>query len=137
MTGLRLAYATGPDSIIRALTVIQQYTVVCAPAPVQWAGITALDVDMSSYIDSYRKNRDYCLQALSGRVPFSRPAGAFYIFPEVPGGDQAFTDRAVAEKKLILVPGSIFSASRKNVRISFATTPENLKRGMDAFLELI
>ena len=40
---------------------LQQYTFVCAPQPVQWAGIAALDVDMQPHIDDYRRKRDLIL----------------------------------------------------------------------------
>jgi len=137
MTGLRLAYAAGPAQIIKAMTILQQYTVVCAPAPVQWGALTALETDMSQYIVAYKQNRDYCMKRLTGKTKFPTPSGAFYLFPEVPQEDAAFTNRAVEEKKLILVPGNIFSSSRNHVRLSFAVSPETLERGIDAFLSLL
>jgi len=137
MTGLRLSYATGPSEIIKAMTILQQYTIVCAPAPIQWAGITALDIDMSSYIDQYRNNRDYCVNKLKGFVKFPNPSGAFYIYPEIQGNDTEFVERAAGEKKLIIVPGSIFSHKTNHIRISFATTEDNLTRGIEAFLSLL
>lgn len=137
MTGLRLAAATGPPEIIKAMTTLQQYTVVCAPAPVQYAGLAALDLDMSAYIAAYKKNRDYCMQCLKGLLPFSYPAGAFYIFAEVPSEDQNFIERAIKEKKLLLVPGRIFSSSQKHIRISYAVDRSTLERGMQALRDLL
>lgn len=141
MTGLRLAAATGPEAIIKAMTTLQQYTVVCAPAPVQWAGIAALDVDMSGYVDEYRKNRDYVLERLEsnprGKVKFTHPAGAFYVFPQIAGSDRDFVERAIKEKELLVVPGRIFSRATDRVRISYATDRATLERGLDAFLDLL
>ena len=137
MTGLRLSAATGPREIIKAMTVLQQYTVVCAPSAVQYGGLKALDLDMSSYVDEYRKNRDYCMSRLEGKLKFSHPGGAFYIFPEIDGVDSEFAERAIKEKELLIVPGNIFSESKNHVRISYATSKENLERGMDAFLSLL
>lgn len=137
MTGLRLAAAAGPAPIIKAMTTLQQYTVVCAPAPVQWAGVAALDLDMSSYVASYKKNRDYCVDRLKGRLNFNTPQGAFYIFPEIPGNDRAFVERAIKEKELLLVPGRIFTRAENRIRISYATEPAVLERGMDALLALV
>ena len=137
MTGLRLAAAHGPETIIKAMTTLQQYTVVCAPAPVQWAGITALDLDMSSYVAAYRKNRDRCREALGKLVKFPEPGGAFYIFPEIPVHEDAFIERAIAEKELLVVPGSIFTEATNRIRISYAASDENLDRGLKALTELL
>ncbi|MCR9145562.1 MAG: aminotransferase class I/II-fold pyridoxal phosphate-dependent enzyme [bacterium] len=137
MTGLRLSAATGPESVIKAMTTLQQYTVVCAPAPVQWAGIAALDLDMSTYVGEYKTNRDYCLERLRDKLEFTYPAGAFYIFARIPGTDREFVERAIQEKELLVVPGRIFSRSEDRVRISYATDRSTLERGMDALLALI
>lgn len=137
MTGLRLAAAHGPQSIITAMTTLQQYTVVCAPAPVQWAGITALDLDMSAYVAAYRKNRDRCRDALGKLVKFPEPGGAFYIFPEIPVHEDVFVERAVNEKELLVVPGSIFTEKTNRIRISYAASDETLERGLRALTELL
>ncbi|MCB1315138.1 MAG: aminotransferase class I/II-fold pyridoxal phosphate-dependent enzyme, partial [Leptospiraceae bacterium] len=115
MTGLRLSAATGPEEIIRAMTTLQQYTVVCAPSAVQWAGIRALDLDMKDYVQAYKQNRDYCVQRLKGRTRFTQPAGAFYIFPEVPGTDREFVERAIQTRQLLIVPGRIFTERTNHV----------------------
>lgn len=140
MTGLRLSYCTGPVEILKAMTTLQQYTVVCAPSAVQWAGLAALEVDMSSYVDAYRKNRDRCVERLSGKMNFNHPGGAFYLFPEIPataGDDLAFVERAIKEKQLLLVPGNIFTDSRRHIRLSYAAEPEVLERGLDALVDLL
>ncbi|MBL8018964.1 MAG: aminotransferase class I/II-fold pyridoxal phosphate-dependent enzyme [Leptospirales bacterium] len=137
MTGLRLASAHGPTDVIKAMTTLQQYTIVCAPAPVQWAGIAALDLDMSSYVQMYKKNRDMCVKAFTGKLTFPEPGGAFYIFPQIGENEDTFVERAIAEKQLLVVPGSIFCSRTDSIRISYATTEENLKEGLQAFLELL
>ncbi len=48
MTGWRLGFVHGPGEVIQQMIKLQQYTFVCAPQPAQWAGITALDTDMST-----------------------------------------------------------------------------------------
>ncbi len=145
MTGLRLAAATGPKEIIQSMITLQQYTVVCAPTPVQYAGLTALDMDMSHHITLYKNNRDYCLAQLekenySGRS-ICYPAGAFYIFlrltKEEENADQKFVERAIREKQLLVVPGHIFSRSSQFIRLSYATEEKNIKRGIKALLELL
>ena len=142
MTGLRLAAAHGPPEIIQALTTLQQYTIVCAPAPVQHAGLTALKTDMQSYIADYRKNRDYCLTHLAkiNALSYEYPAGAFYVFADISAtgqSDHDFIERAIKEKQLLLVPGRIFSSSQTHARISYAVPHATLQRGMRALRELL
>ncbi|MBI3396209.1 MAG: aminotransferase class I/II-fold pyridoxal phosphate-dependent enzyme [Spirochaetia bacterium] len=137
MTGLRLAAATGPKDIIKAMTTLQQYTVVCAPSAVQWGGLAALDVDMAARVREYKENRDYMTDRLKGKLKFRMPQGAFYIFAELPEEDRSFIDRAIKEKELLLVPGRIFSASTRHIRISFAASKDTLVRGSDALLQLL
>ncbi len=137
MTGLRLSAATGPQSILKALTTLQQYTVVCAPSAVQWAGIEALKTDMTSYIDDYRKKRDLIRSGLQGLTEFYEPEGAFYVFARVPGDDLSFCERAIREKSLLAVPGRIFTDETDWIRISYAAEESVLKRGIEALKDLM
>ena len=55
MTGWRLGYAAGPAAIIAQMTKLQQYTYVCAPSPLQYAAVAALDLDMSAAVAAYQQ----------------------------------------------------------------------------------
>ncbi len=136
MTGLRLATILAESEVIKALTTLQQYTVVCAPSVTQWAGIEALKTDMSSYIQDYKEKRDFVFDSLKNQYEVEKSGGAFYFFLKIKGKDEDFIKRAV-EKKLILVPGYIFNESHNYVRLSFATEWDNLKRGISALQELV
>jgi aspartate aminotransferase/aminotransferase len=60
----------------------------------------------------------------------TRPQGAFYIFPRVPAGtDEEFVTRAV-EHNLLIIPGSVFSERHSHFRLSFATSDETLRAGV-------
>lgn len=144
--GWRLGFAAGPEDIINKMSMLQQFSYVCAPSPAQVAGITALGLDMSSYIDPYRKKRDMVYEGLKDNFEVVRPQGAFYIFPKCPrleqtllrktldavgeGADQEFVRRAV-ENKLLVVPGSACSHHNTHFRLSFAASDEDLKKGID------
>lgn len=134
MTGLRLSAATGPKNLIHSLTILQQYTIVCAPTPVQYAGITALDLDMSSYIDYYKKNRKLLKQELKNLTEFYEPEGAFYIFAKVPSNktDLEFCEECIQNYELLMVPGRIFTNQTNWVRISYAVDQSLLERGIEA-----
>ncbi|WCL48382.1 pyridoxal phosphate-dependent aminotransferase [Leptospira sp. GIMC2001] len=136
MTGLRLSTILAPQEIITALTTLQQYTVVCAPAPVQWAGLEALKTDMSSYIQDYREKRDYVYDNLKDHYEVEKSDGAFYFFLKVPIRDEDFVNKAVEKEKLILVPGYIFCEDHNHVRLSFASEWDSLKKGIAALQRL-
>jgi aminotransferase len=136
MTGLRLASILAPNPVIQNLTKLQQYTVVCAPAPTQWAGIEALNTDMTPYVDDYRKKRDFVYESLKDHYDIIKSDGAFYYFLKIKGDDKSFIERAITEKKLLLVPGFIFCESNQYVRLSYAAPQEKLELGMKALQEL-
>ena len=86
VTGWRLGFVHGPAAIIDKLTMLQQYTFVCAPHPLQCAAVAALDVDMSEHVAAYRQRRDLVVDGLDDAgYEVAKPGGAFYVFPQVPG----------------------------------------------------
>jgi aspartate aminotransferase/aminotransferase len=142
MTGWRIGFAHGPSEIIDAMIKTQQFTFVCSPQPVQWAGVAAMDIDMSSQIAAYRKKRDMVYQGLRGVYDLVEPGGAFYAFPRVPAvrGRQEtgaeFVERAIAHS-LLIIPGHIFSRQDTHFRISFAVDDAMLARGIEALCALV
>ena len=137
MTGWRVGWIHGPQAIINAVTMMQQYTFVCAPQPGQWAAIAALDCPMDVPLAECRRKRDKLMEGLRGHYDFVQPGGAFYLFPRAPGGSgKAFAERAAAEEKLILVPGSVFGASDTHVRIAYTVNERTLDRGIAALQRL-
>ena len=136
MTGLRLASILSPPEVNKALTTLQQYTIVCAPSITQWAGIEALQTDMTSYIDDYREKRNFVFDSLKDFYPLKKSGGAFYFFLPIKENDEKFVQRAVTEKNLILVPGYIFADSHNFVRLSFASEWDNLKKGVSLLQDL-
>ncbi len=136
MPGWRIGYAAGPRRIISEMIKLQQYSFVCAPSVLQRGVLGALEVDMSARVSEYRRKRDMVCDGLKGIYRFVRPRGAFYLFPEAPGcSGSAFIRRAI-EKKLILVPGSVFSERDTHFRISFAASDRTLERGIEALRSL-
>ena len=141
MTGWRMAYAAGSDAvadIIEQMTKIQQYTFVCAPAPFQKAVITALDVDMSDYVDKYRHKRDLIYDGLSRKFEINKPEGAFYAFVKAPDSAKnatEFVEKAIAHNVLI-IPGNVFSERDSHFRISYATTDDKITQGVEILNEI-
>ena len=136
MTGWRLGYTVGPVPPIEKMAMLQQYTYVCAPAMVQWAGVVALDTDMSEYVEAYRKKRDFVYERLSEVFEVKKPGGAFYIFPKAPGGQADEFVRKAIENKVLVIPGGVFSQRSSHFRISYAADDEVLARGVEVLCRL-
>jgi aspartate aminotransferase/aminotransferase len=147
VTGWRLGFVHGPSAIIDKMTMLQQYSFVCAPHPLQWGAIAALDVDMTPQIDAYRSKRDRIVAGLSqAGYRVAKPGGAFYVFPEVPQGTTGaggkpegasdFVARAI-QKELLIIPGNIFSERDTHFRISYAASDATIERGIEVLAKLI
>ena len=130
MTGLRLGFVHGPKKIIETMLKIQQYTFVCAPSCAQWAGVAALDFDMTPYVDAYRAKRDRLVEGIGDNYEIVKPGGAFYVFPKLPWGTgESFIAKAI-ENNLMIIPGNIFSGQDTHFRISYAASEEKLEAGI-------
>ena len=136
MTGWRMGWCTGPRDIVEKMTVLQQYSFVCAPSMVQAAGATALATDMSQQVADYRRKRDMVVDALGEKFGLVTPGGAFYAFVPAPGGNATeFVTKAI-ENNVLIIPGSVFSTRDTHFRISYATTDEKLAEGLDILASL-
>ena len=136
MTGWRLGWCTGPGTIIEKMTMLQQYSFVCAPSISQAAGITAIETDMTTKVAAYRTKRDMVFAVLGETFGMSEPQGAFYAFVPAPGGDAtAFVTRAI-ENNVLIIPGNVFSNKDTHFRLSYATSDDDLKRGLEILVSL-
>ncbi len=137
MTGWRVGWLHGPAEVVDACAMIQQYTFVCAPQPGQWAAVEALECPMDTPLAECRRKRDKLVAGLRDHYDFQVPGGAFYLYPRAPGGSgAAFAERAVAEEKLIVVPGKVFGAADTHFRIAYTTDDSTLDRGIEALRRL-
>lgn len=147
MTGWRVGYCAGPKEIISAIGKLQGHTSGNPASISQYAGIIALNSDISfikSWVSEFKKRRDYIVEILNSidGVECSVPGGAFYVFP----GIHSFFNRKTPDGRIIkdsvdlanylldtahiaVVPGKAFGDD-KYIRISFATSMENIKEGM-------
>ena len=131
MTGLRLGFAHGPSHLIQQMIKLQQFTFVCAPQPVQWAGLAALKCDVSDRVANYARNREFLLKELGGIYDIRGSGGAFYLFIKAPWGTGAeFVSKAI-ENELLIIPGNVFSQHDSHFRVSFAADDSTLQRGAE------
>lgn len=132
VTGWRMGYAAGPAELMGHIGKFQQYTYVCAPSMAQHGCIAAMDVDMGPIVAQYKQRRDALVQALSQWTEVAVPGGAFYLFPRVPEGmtGTRFVEDAIS-RRLLVIPGGFFSDRDTHFRLSFASSPETIDRGIE------
>ncbi|MBR1700466.1 MAG: aminotransferase class I/II-fold pyridoxal phosphate-dependent enzyme [Lachnospiraceae bacterium] len=135
MTGWRLGYACGPADIIRQMTKIHQFAIMCAPTTSQYAAVEALkkgDADIEEMRTAYNQRRRYLMNAFKEMgLECFEPYGAFYVFPcikEFGMTSEEFATRFLQEEKVAVVPGTAFGDCGEGfLRISYAYSLENLK----------
>ncbi len=149
MTGWRIGYTAGPVEIIKAMAKIQSQTTSGTATFCQHALVTALSGDqgcVEQMRQEFARRAEHMwkrLNAMSG-VTCIRPTGAFYAFPNVSGAfaklgvDNSldFATKALEQAHVAVVPGSAFGADN-NVRLSFATSMEQIDKGLDRLEKLL
>ena len=136
MTGWRLGFAHGPGRLIQEMAKLQQFSFVCAPSLVQYAGVVALDQDLTAQVDAYRRKRDMVVGALADDFELAMPAGAFYVFPRAPWGTATEFVAEAIRRNVLIIPGHVFSRRDSHFRISYAVDDATLGRGLDVLRDL-
>jgi aspartate aminotransferase len=149
MTGWRVGYGLVPAPIVIAMTKLQSHSTSNPCSISQKAAVEALNGPQDSVANmlaEYRRRRDFVVQRLRDipGVTCAEPRGAFYAFPNLSGalgkhGPQtslALAERLLAEAHVAVVPGEAFGVDR-HIRISYAASMQNLKRGLDRIHEFI
>ena len=142
MTGWRLGYLGAPEPIAKAIDSIQSHSTSNACSFAQKGGLAALKGDqqpVADMRDEFNLRREYMLERLSKmpHVSVVRPNGAFYVLVNVSQlglTSQNFADRLLSKANVAVVPGIAFGDDR-TVRLSYATSLDVIKKGMDRFEE--
>ncbi len=139
MTGWRVGYAVGSQHLISQMVKLQENVAACVNSAAQYGALAALtgtQEPLSEMLKTYAERRTYVLDAFSkikGLTCFI-PQGAFYAFVDVSatGMDaETFAKDLLQKARVIVVPGSAFGSYGANfVRLSFATSLENIKQGL-------
>lgn len=145
MTGWRLGYACGPVPIIKQMTKVHQFAIMCAPTNSQYAAVEALrngDADVEEMRQAYNGRRRYLLHAFEEMgLPCFEPKGAFYVFPSIQKfglSSDEFAERLLREERLAVVPGTAFGECGEGfLRISYAYSLEDLKKALERLKHFI
>ena len=134
MTGWRIGYLTAPDYVMDRLLLLSAATVTAVPTFLQEAAVEALKTDPKFMVEAYDRRRNYVCGRLDQMgLPYPKPEGAFYIFPDISEfsmGSEEFCTRMIREGKVAAVPGSCFGAEGY-IRISCCYSDGELKTGLD------
>lgn len=128
MTGWRLGYAAGPAPILKQMTKIHQFAIMCAPTTSQYAAVEALrngDESIERMANEYNMRRRLIVSEFNrlGLDTFE-PEGAFYIFPSIKStglSSEEFCERLLFSQKVAVVPGTAFGESGEGfIRVSYS-----------------
>jgi aspartate aminotransferase/aminotransferase len=136
MTGWRLGFCHGPRRLIEEMIKLQQFTYVCAPSIVQYAGVAAWDYDVSAIVKDYKRKRDRLAAGLKEHYELVVPGGAFYLFPKAPWGTGSEFVTEAIRSNLLIIPGNTFSKRDTHFRLSYAAADATLERGIEILQRL-
>lgn len=145
MTGWRLGYACGPAPVIRQVTKLHQFAIMCAPTTSQYAAIEALeecDEEVREMVEEYDARRRIMVKGFNDiGLPCREPKGAFYAFPDIrPSGmtSDEFCEKLLYAKKVALVPGTAFGRGGEGfVRASYCYSTEHIHEALRRVSEFL
>ncbi|GAA6618279.1 pyridoxal phosphate-dependent aminotransferase [Scytonema sp. NUACC26] len=148
VTGWRVGYILANSELTGAIRKVHDFLTVGAPAPLQRAGVAAMQLPVSYYEDLsklYHQKRDKILQILAAvGIPYFVPQGAYYVFADISDfgykNDVEFCEYLIKEIGVAVVPGSSFFAQsekgQKFIRFCFSKKPETLAKAGERLLKL-
>ncbi|MDQ6624489.1 MAG: pyridoxal phosphate-dependent aminotransferase [Verrucomicrobiota bacterium] len=140
MTGWRLGYLAAPEAVAKACDSIQSHSTSHPVSFAQRGAIAALKGDQQPLADmreEFDMRRNYMCDRISKipNISFVRPQGAFYVLVNISQlglSSQNFADRLLSKANVAVIPGIAFGDER-TVRLSYATSIDIIKKGLDRF----
>ncbi len=148
MTGWRMGYACGPAPVMKQITKIHQFAIMCAPTTSQYAAIEALrngDEAVAAMVEEYDMRRRLIVSGFN-RIGLCcrEPKGAFYAFPCISStglSSEEFCERLLYAEKVAVVPGTAFGQGGEGfIRASYCYSTEHILeaiRRIERFLKTI
>ncbi|WNG37386.1 pyridoxal phosphate-dependent aminotransferase [Archangium violaceum] len=151
MTGWRMGYVAGPKWLTSGMQMVQDQSTSNAASFAQKAAVAALKGPPDIFVpmvEEYRARRDMVVDALNSMegVRCRSPEGAFYVLPNVSGlfgrsykgtpvtGSIQMSEILLNDFRIAAVPGAPFGAEG-HIRLSFATSREQLRKGLERLRE--
>ena len=144
MTGWRVGYAAGEQSLIKAMNNLQDHSTSNITSFVQYAAIEALkNTEVKKMVEEFSRRREYLVKALS-QIPglsLIKPQGAFYVWVNITKLKNKKYDTRIIDSSLTLaelllekaglavIPGIVFGEDNY-LRISYATSFRDIQQGL-------
>jgi aspartate aminotransferase len=149
MTGWRIGFGLGPAPIMSAINKLQSHSTSNPTSIAQKAAVEAVRGPQESIgimLAEYRKRRDFVIDRLR-QIPGIKigvPKGAFYAYPNIGvalgkngiNTSMQFAEQLLEKAHVAVVPGEAFGTD-SHIRISYATSMEELTRGLDRLHQFI
>ena len=122
MTGSRLGYLAAGKTLVKQITKVHQYAIMCSPTTSQYAAVEALkngEESIKAMVAEYSDRRKIIADGFDKMgFPCFSPNGAFYIFPSIKRSglsSEEFCERLLREEKVALVPGNGIRRKRRGL----------------------
>ena len=133
MTGWRLGYVAAPEGVAKAIDSLQSHTTSNPTSFAQKGALAAYKGPqdcVEAMVAEYAKRRELMCRAARciPQLKYVKPQGAFYVLVDISATGQnstQFAERLLDKQKVAVVPGIAFGDD-KTVRISYATSTENI-----------
>lgn len=153
MTGWRIGYTASPLNAAKAMTNFQSHSTSCPNSIAQYAALTALsgpDDQLKSMVAEFDRRRRRIVELINEIPGLSckPPKGAFYVMMNISGvfgkryngapivDSMSFTQLLLDNSHVAVVPGAGFGADAY-VRLSYATSMENIEKGLARIKEFV
>ncbi len=149
MTGWRLGYAAANEKVIKAMSSVQSHAVSHPSSITQYASTAALSGpqdDVVSMVQEFEKRRTYMYDRINAMEGLSciKPEGAFYVYADISSylgkelcgiklnSSLDFAQIMLEKGHVAVIPGAAFGTDNY-IRLSYATSMEIIKTGLDIF----
>ena len=138
MTGWRMGFACGPAELMKQITKIHQFAIMCAPTTAQYAAVEALrhgDDAVEAMKEEYDMRRRLIVSGFN-RLGLScrEPMGAFYAFPCIRSTgltSDEFCERLLYAERVAVVPGTAFGAGGEGfIRASYCYSTDHIREAL-------
>jgi aspartate aminotransferase len=147
MTGWRIGYAAASEKITSLMSNIQSHTTSNPCSISQYASVEALNGDQSEVENmkkEFKSRRDFMVDRINSIENLScvKPEGAFYVMVNISKllnkavngkvitDSLSLSDLLLEKEKVAVIPGIAFGVDNF-IRLSYATSMDNIKNGLD------
>lgn len=144
MTGWRLGYVAAPEGVAKVIDSLQSHSTSNPTSFAQKGALAAYKGPQDCVAEmqkEYDRRRKRAMELLDGiaRLSYVRPQGAFYILINISQtglNSTQFAEQLLDKQKVAVVPGLAFGDDN-TVRLSYATSMENIEQGIARIAEFV